>query len=97
MEHQWMKSISSETICNFFYFFFVFYAAIAAVTLLGTIGVLAMSRLPKSLMIVSGFQSLVVFALAATAALFHYLICDRALLAKIQVQGALERNPDMSQ
>ncbi len=94
-----MKSISSDTICNFFYFFFVFYAAIAAVTLLGTIGVLAMSRLPKSLMIVSGFQSLVVFALAATAALFHYLICDRALLAAkgAQVQGAQGRNPDMTQ
>ena len=97
MEHQWMKNISSDTICNFFYFFFVFYAAIAAVTLLGTIGVLAMSRLPNALKIASGFQSLVVFALAATAALFHYLICDRALLAKAQVQGSLERNPDMSQ
>ena len=95
MEHQWMKTISSETICNFFYLFFVFYAAIAVVALFG--GVMTMSSMPKSLMIASGFQSLVVFALAATAALFHYLICDRALLAKAQVQGAQGRNPDMSQ
>ena len=95
MEHQWMKSISSETICNFFYFFFVFYAAIAVVALFG--GIMTISSMPKSLMLVSGFQNLVVFALAATAALFHYLICDRALLAKAQVQGAQGRNPDMLQ
>jgi hypothetical protein len=100
MEHNWMKAIPSESICNFFYFFFVFYAVIAIITVLGTIGVLAFLRLPKGLMLMSGFQSLVVAVLAATMALFHYLICDRALLATKgapRVQGALESNPDMLQ
>ena len=85
MEANWMKSIPNSSICNFFYFFFVFYAAIALITLLGTVGILSMLNMPKAYIIASGFQSLLVFALAATAALFHYLICDRALLATAPV------------
>lgn len=96
MEANWMKNISSQSICNFFYFFFVFYAALAVITLLGTIGILTFLRMPKGFMIASGFQSLIVFALAGTAALFHYLICERALLATPQkAQGAQVPNLGM--
>lgn len=101
-----MQSISSNVVCNYFYFFFVAYAVLAAVTVLGMIGVLAFLRLPKPMLIASGFQGLLVLALAATTALFHYLICDRALLAaaaagpvagrKAVPRATPSLNPDMT-
>lgn len=99
MEPEWMKKIPSESICNFFYFFFVVYAVLAVLTLLGTIGFFAFVKMPKAFMVATGFQSLIMFVLAGVAALFHYLICDRALLMKEEgrrsVRGAREMNPDM--
>lgn len=76
-----MQSIPSTVVCNYFYFFFIAYAVLAVVTVLGMIGVLAFLKMPKAMMIASGFQGLLVLALAGTTALFHYLICDRALLS----------------
>ncbi len=93
-----MKNIKSETICNFFYFFYIFYAVIAVLTVLGLVGILAMIPMSRGLKMVFGFQNLVVFVLAATAALFHYLICERALLAvggAQKVRAAPGMNPDM--
>jgi hypothetical protein len=94
-----MKKISSETICNFFYFFFVVYASLAVITLIGTLAVLFMVKMPRGLMFATGFQSLIMLVIASTAALFYYLICDRALLSGKangrQPQGAREMNPDM--
>lgn len=100
MEPAWTKNISSETVCNFFYAFFVIYAVFAALTLTGTIGVLSLLKLPKGLMVAQGLYGLLMFGLAATAALFHYLICDRALLSsgvgsKGGVRPAPESNPNM--
>ena len=100
MNGNWMASIKSETICNFFYFFYVFYAVIAVITVLGMIGILTMIPMSKGLKMVFGFQNLIVFGLAATAALFHYLVCQRALLggqaAEAQkVRAAPGMNPDM--
>lgn len=92
MEANWMKNIPSETICNFFYFFFVLYAILAVVTLLGTVGIFALLRMPKTFMIATGFQSLVVFVLAGTSALFYYLICERALLAPKASDAPKEMN-----
>lgn len=100
MNSNWMANIKSETICNFFYYFYVFYAVIAVITVIGMIGVLAMIPMSKGLKIVFGFQNLIVFGLAATAALFHYLVCQRALLGgqasgAQKVRAAPEMNPDM--
>jgi hypothetical protein len=100
MEAQWMKNISNETICNYFYFFYIVYAVLAVITVIGMIGILTMMRLPKVLMVTTGFQGLIALALAATTALFHYLICDRALLAQVApkragVRGESTLNPDM--
>ena len=99
MEANWMKSISSNTLCNFFYFFFVFYAVISVITLVSMIGVLGLLPMPRSLKIAFGGQSMIMFVLAATGALFHYLICERALLAAAPpakvVRGSPGMNPDM--
>jgi hypothetical protein len=79
MEPDWTKNISNSTICNFYYFFYIFYAVIAVLTVVATIGLLTMIKMPKGMMAMYGIQNLIVFALAATSALFHYLVCDRAL------------------
>jgi hypothetical protein len=82
MEAEWMKKISSETVCNFFYVFFVFNAVVAALALL--VMLVGFSFFKKMGMggIAVGASNLLVALLAATQALFFYLICDRALIAR---------------
>lgn len=79
MEPEWTKAISSETVCNFYYAFFVFYAVVSILVVVSTIAMLSSVKLPMGMLVMSGLQSLIVFALAAASALFHYLVCDRAL------------------
>ena len=81
MEPEWTKQIPNTTICNFYYFFYVFYVVIAVLTIVSTIWLLAMAKIPKGMFAMYGIQNLIVFALAATGALFNYLVCDRALIA----------------
>jgi hypothetical protein len=83
MEPQWTKSISSELVCNYFYVFFVIYAVIAVITLIATIGVFSVLKKAGAYGIASGVGYLFATALAATQALFFYLICDRALITKV--------------
>ena len=93
MEPNWTKKISSETVCNFFYAFFVIYAIFAVISLLGLISLFVFaSKLPKSVLITQGIYGLTTLGLATTMALFHYLICDRAL--KPGVAAAPESNPN---
>jgi uncharacterized membrane protein len=100
MEPEWTKRISSETVCNFFYAFFVVYAILAVVSVVGLVGILSTAKLPKGIMVAQTFYGLIMIALATTMALFHYLICDRALKpgAGKEVKGvrpAPESNPNM--
>ncbi len=81
MEPEWTKAIPSESICNFFYVFFVLYAVFAALALITTFGVFSFGKQMGNFGIVLGIQSIITFLMAATFALFYYLICDRALLA----------------
>lgn len=78
MEPNWTRSISNETVCNFFYIFFVVYAIFAAVSLVGFVSLFFM-KLPKNIIVANGFVTLVTMGLATTMALFNYLVCDRAL------------------
>jgi hypothetical protein len=78
MEPSWTRSISNKTICNFFYTFFVVYAFLGALSVVGFIGLFFM-KLPPNVIIANGFTTLLTMGLATTMALFHYLICDRAL------------------
>ncbi len=93
MEPNWTKQISSEAICNFFYAFFVIYAAFAVISLLGLVGLFVFSsKMPKGVLISQSVWGLITLGIATTMALFHYLICDRAL--KPGVTAAPESNPN---
>ncbi len=82
MEPQWTKNISSETICNFFYFFYVVYAVLAIFAIFGLVGFFFMD-LPKNVLIATSVQGLLMAGVATTTALFHYLVCARALLPTV--------------
>ena len=84
MEPQWTKSISSESICNFFYFFFVLYAVIA---LFAGVSLLSLLFVMKTKEMGTVLPSVLTLALATTQALFFYLICSRALLATRQQEA----------
>ena len=96
MEPDWTKKISSETVCNFFYGFFIVYAFFAVVSLLGLIRIFVFaSKLPKGIVVTQSLYALVTLGIATTMALFHYLICDRALKPGSAAKAAPESNPDM--
>ncbi len=78
-EPDWTKNINSKTVCDFFYIFFIVYAVIAAIALIGMLITAFTAKLPKGLMFASVFTNLVVMAISGTTALFHYLVCTRAL------------------
>jgi hypothetical protein len=76
-EPDFTKKISSKTICDFFYYFFIAYVLLGGLSLMALIGTAMMSKTtPWSSMITYALT----FAIAATSALFHYLVCSRALL-----------------
>jgi hypothetical protein len=78
-EPDWTKNISSKTVCDFFYIFFIIYAVLAGIALLGMLVTVFTVKLPKGLMFASIFSNLLVMAVSGTMALFHYLVCTRAL------------------
>lgn len=82
MEPQWTKNISSETVCNFFYFFYVVYAVLAVFTVFSLIALFFMD-LPKNMLVVTTIQSLLMVGVAGVTALFHYLVCARALIPSV--------------
>jgi hypothetical protein len=82
MEPQWTKNISSETVCNFFYFFYVIYAVLAIFTVF-SLGALFFMDLPKNILVVTTVQGLLMAGVATATALFHYLVCARALLPSV--------------
>ena len=77
-----MKQIPNESICNFFYIFFMIYAIFAVISLVSFIGIFTFMKIPKGLLIAHGIQAFITLGIAATMMLFHYLICDRALIQK---------------
>lgn len=84
MEHDWMKKIPSEVVCNFFYAFFVVYAILFALSLLTFLGIVGYFKKLGAAGFGMGIQALLLTGIGGTAALFYYLICDRALLANKQ-------------
>jgi hypothetical protein len=79
MEPEWTKNISSNAVCNFFYFFFVLYSVIAVFVVFTIISLFFMD-LPKNILITTSIQNLLILGISITTALFHYLVCARALL-----------------
>jgi hypothetical protein len=86
MEHEWMKQISSTTVCNLYYIIFVIYAVLAVITVIN-VGYIALAKLPLNIKIAVGAQSLILAAVLVVLSLFQYIICDRALLSSGSNEG----------
>ena len=76
-ESDWMKDISNETVCGYFYYVFLFTAVFAAIVLFWEIS--AMARSPKA-GIGGILRTLPTLVIAVVNTLFMYIICSRALL-----------------
>jgi hypothetical protein len=89
MEPAWMQSISNESVCGFFYGWFVVYAIFFALALLLVVGTFFTAKKLGAAGIAMGLQSVLTMAIAGSFMMFHYMVCDRALLAKAS-KGAQE-------
>jgi hypothetical protein len=76
-EADWMKEISNETVCGYFYYVFLITAVLAALVLFWELSVVA--RSPKA-GIAGILRTLPTLVLAVVNTLFIYIICSRALL-----------------
>ena len=79
-EPNWTKQISSEQVCSFFYAFAIIYGVIGALGIGMGLWSLFYGKLPTALAIPFLIHILITSSLAFITALFHYLVCTRALL-----------------
>ena len=79
-EPTWMQKFSNENICNFFYFWFVVYAIIFALAVLLSIGTLFSLKKLGQYGIILSLQSVIGAMIAGAFMMFHYMVCNRALL-----------------
>jgi len=75
-----MQKFSNENICNFFYFWFVVYAIIFALAVLLSIGTLFSLKKLGPYEIILSLQSVIGALIAGAFMMFHYMVCNRALL-----------------
>jgi len=76
-----MKQIPSTSLCNFFYFFFVVYAVIFTLSIISLFATALTMKTTTPLTIALLSNGILTSVIVGTSMLFHYLICDRALLA----------------
>lgn len=76
-EADWMKSISNETICEYYYVMFIIMCVLVALVLFWEIS--AYTRNPKA-GLGSLLRTMPTLVLAVVNTLFIYIICSRALL-----------------
>jgi hypothetical protein len=79
-EPEWMKSITSTTICGYFYILFLLVAVAAGVIVLSDLLYVFNMRGKGGLMLL--LRSMVALALPLVNALFLYILCSRSLLEK---------------
>jgi hypothetical protein len=79
-EPEWMKSISNNSICMYFYIVFLVIAVAAGLVVLADVAILFGSGGRKGLMLL--VRSLVMLVLPLVNALFLYILCSRSLLEK---------------
>ena len=75
----WTTAIADSTLCNYFYVFFIIFSVLAGLSILSAIYMFATTKITGGLVLAVLFAKLINFGISATAALFVYLICDRAL------------------
>jgi hypothetical protein len=76
-EPKWTKSISSGTVCSWFYIFFM--ANVIVMALIVGITLYTFIFAKKSVTPANLFFALLQLIVAGTNTLFFYLICDRSL------------------
>lgn len=77
MEPEWMQTISSATICTWFYTFYIVYAVILVLVVLGVL--YALVSMKKNLTVYNLFFAFIQALVVSTNMLFFYIMCDRAL------------------
>lgn len=77
----WTKSISSETVCTYYYVMFIIACIVVGIALFGLVGIL-MSKMPLMFKVGAVSNILVSGGLALVGAMFLYIMCTRALLEK---------------
>ncbi len=82
MEPDWMKKISSESVCNFFYVFFIVYAILFAISLVTMVGTLFSMKKFGAAGLFMALQAVIITAIPGVMMMFYYIICDRALLGQ---------------
>lgn len=81
-EPNWTKQISSEQVCSFFYAFAIIYVVVAVISFIAAIVLLFRSKSPFYVFLPALINLVISGSIAFITALFHYLICQRALLSK---------------
>ena len=77
MEPQWMQSISSTAVCNWFYIFYIANLVVLAIIVIGMLFLAFRSK--KGLTVPNLFFGLISSVVACTNTLFFYIMCDRSL------------------
>lgn len=75
----WTDAIADSTLCGYFYVFFVIFSVLAGLSVLSAIYMFATTKITGGLVLAVLLAKLINFGISATAALFLYLICERAL------------------
>ena len=80
MEPEWMRQVSSKTVCDLSYVIFVIYAILGVLAVVNII-MIAFSKMPLMFKIAVGGQGLIMAAVLIVLSMFQYIVCDRALLS----------------
>lgn len=75
----WTNAIADSTLCGYFYVFFIIFSVLAGLSVLSAIYMFATTKITGGLVLAVLLAKLINFGISATAALFLYLICERAL------------------
>ena len=79
-EPEWVRSIPSGTVCNWFYVFFWIYAVMAVLTVVVGFGLMGSYKMPLGMKLGVGFGYSLALGIMAVHFLFIYVVCDRGLL-----------------
>jgi len=85
MNASWMETIGDSTLCGYFYVFFIIFSALAGLSILGAIWMVSTTKITTGVVAMLLFAKLINIGICGTAALFLYLICERALKPKAAV------------
>jgi hypothetical protein len=86
-EYEWMKAISSTTVCNFFYGFYMVYLIIFVITFASTVYLFMNMKKLGLAGVFLGIQGMIITGVGTTMMLFFYLMCDRSIIEKFETRG----------